>query len=497
MTAEPAGAPTSRHTSLSTPNRKAGSLEKAVLGHPGLLVIVDLLLGLAVYGLAWSIRTHIELPFTRALLPEERWTEVTHPWVLLVATQAFLPYIFGLYDELRTTRYRELVAFVGASTLVQMAVVTSSIFLSGGATSGLDVQHLFPRSVIVIFSLLNMLALVLWRFYVKTRLKSYVQRVLIVAEKPSSAHEILNEIEKSPWMGLEVVGLLYGESSPDPADGAARSRYPVLGSLEEVDRVITQHEIEQVIVASEPSWKDQVFASMSRQGHASLKIAILPSAYEMVIGKLRHVNIHDTPLLSIRKDPNEPLQRFVKRAFDLGLSALGILLALPILLVISVLIRVTSSGPVFYLQERIGRRGRPFRLIKFRTMVQDAEASGREALAAPNDPRVTPVGRVLRRFRFDEIPQLVNVLKGDMSFIGPRPERPGFVAQFQDEVPGYAERHKVKPGITGLAQVRSFYHTSPGNKLKYDLAYIYNYSFSLDLILLFETIKTVLTRRGS
>ena len=125
------------------------------------------------------------------------------------------------------------------------------------------------------------------------------------------------------------------------------------------------------------------------------------------------------------------------------------------------------------------------------------EDSSGETLAAANDPRITLIGRILRRFRIDELPQLLNVLKGDMSFVGPRPERPKFVKAFEREVPGYSERHKVKPRITGLAQVRSYYHTTPQNKLKYDLTYICNYGFSLDLLILLETIKVVLIRRGS
>ena len=141
--------------------------------------------------------------------------------------------------------------------------------------------------------------------------------------------------------------------------------------------------------------------------------------------------------------------------------------------------------------------GVPFGLFKFRTMVHNAEELLGATLAIPNDPRVTYVGRFLRRFRLDELPQLWNVIKGDMSFVGPRPERPVFVEGFQKTVPSYTERHKVKPGLTGLAQVRSFYDTSPENKVKYDLAYIYNYSLSLDLLILLETLKVILTRRGS
>jgi len=172
-------------------------------------------------------------------------------------------------------------------------------------------------------------------------------------------------------------------------------------------------------------------------------------------------------------------------------------LLVPLFVVVSMLIVILSPGSVFYLQERVGRGGKVFRLIKFRTMIPDAERQSGETYSPENDPRVTSVGAVLRRFRLDELPQLINVLKGDMSFVGPRPERPVFVDKFAAIVLGYHERHKVKPGITGLAQVRGYYDTTAENKLKYDLAYIYNHSFSLDLMILLETIKVVLVRRGS
>ena len=167
------------------------------------------------------------------------------------------------------------------------------------------------------------------------------------------------------------------------------------------------------------------------------------------------------------------------------------------MLLLGVLIRLTSQGTALYVQERVGQNGVSFRLFKFRTMVVHAEKASGATLAVPNDPRVTRLGRILRRFRLDELPQIWNVIKGDMSFVGPRHERPHFVGDYEKSVPGYGERHKVKPGMTGLAQVRSFYDTRPESKLKYDLAYIYNYSLSLDLLILLETLKVIFTRRGS
>jgi lipopolysaccharide/colanic/teichoic acid biosynthesis glycosyltransferase len=164
--------------------------------------------------------------------------------------------------------------------------------------------------------------------------------------------------------------------------------------------------------------------------------------------------------------------------------------------VVAVAVRLTSRGPVLFRQERLGKDRRPFTMFKFRTMRADAERGTGPVLATENDPRVTWLGRSLRAARLDELPQLWNVLRGDMSFVGPRPERPEFVRAFERDIHGYAERFKIRPGLTGYAQVNGEYHTSAATKLKYDLAYIYNRSLWLDFRILSETVKVIMTRKG-
>ncbi|HSR49194.1 MAG TPA: sugar transferase [Acidobacteriota bacterium] len=470
---------------------------RILLSHWLVIVVADYAVGLASYLLAWWLSLNLSIPLTRDIIPETQFDVVRHPWIVLLLSQVFLLYIFGLYDEMRRTRFREIVAYVAAACLLQFAAVTSVIFLTNSP---------FPRKVLVLFAFFNFLFLALWRMYVKVQVKRHVVRVLVVAEQPASADEIIGEIERNPWMGMKVAGVVFsrppagpsheGEDPPPEAGGSGR--YPVLGNLADLDTVIPRYGVEEIIMASEPTWKDRVMNSVSRlQVETDVRIAILPSVYEMVIGKMRHVNIHDTPLIDVRRNPNEPFQRFLKRTFDIVVSAALLLAASPLMLLTALVVKLSSAGSVFYSQKRVGRGGHVFRLIKFRTMVADAEEPGREVLAKADDPRATAAGRWLRRFRLDELPQFFNVLRGDMSLVGPRPERPGFVSRFEEQVPGYAERHKIKPGITGLAQVRGYYHTSAESKLKYDLAYIYNYSFSLDILIVLETVKVVLTRPGS
>lgn len=185
------------------------------------------------------------------------------------------------------------------------------------------------------------------------------------------------------------------------------------------------------------------------------------------------------------------LRSFAKRIFDVLLASVTLVALMPLLLAIAVLVKLTSKGPALYRQERVGKNGTPFVILKFRTMADGAEAQTGPTLSTTGDKRVTPVGGILRRFRLDELPQLVNILKGEMSVVGPRPERPCFVEQFSEIIPGYRDRHKVKPGLTGLAQVLGTYSTPAERKLAYDLAYIHRQSLWLDFSIIVRTVPVL------
>ncbi|MDU1844571.1 MAG: exopolysaccharide biosynthesis polyprenyl glycosylphosphotransferase [Niallia nealsonii] len=187
---------------------------------------------------------------------------------------------------------------------------------------------------------------------------------------------------------------------------------------------------------------------------------------------------------------------FIKRTMDLFIASIGIVITLPLILLFAVLIRIDSPGSPFYVQSRVGKNGKCFNLIKLRSMRMDAEKDG-EKWAEVNDPRITKIGAFIRKTRIDELPQLFSVLKGDMSIIGPRPERPSFTAQFSKEIKGFSNRLLVKPGLTGLAQVNGGYDITPKEKLKYDLQYINNVTFFLEMKILLKTIKVVLTGEGA
>jgi exopolysaccharide biosynthesis polyprenyl glycosylphosphotransferase len=222
-------------------------------------------------------------------------------------------------------------------------------------------------------------------------------------------------------------------------------------------------------------------------------VYVVPDLYDILLHRARLGRLDDVMILRVESLSIDKGQQLVKRVFDAVLALALLVILSPLILVISSAIMLTSSGSPFYSQERIGWRGKPFKLLKFRTMIQDAERDTGPVLTWEGDPRITKVGRILRSLRLDELPQLINVLQGDMSFVGPRPERPFFVEQFNDRIRDYRYRLQVKPGITGLAQIEGRYSTNPEDKLKYDLYYIRSFSLLLDLQIILRTLKVAFT----
>jgi sugar transferase (PEP-CTERM system associated) len=226
----------------------------------------------------------------------------------------------------------------------------------------------------------------------------------------------------------------------------------------------------------------------------------LASVYEELTGKIAVENLRPSWLIFSSGFRKSRLLTAQKRLLDLGAGLIGLTLGAPLLLLVAAAVKLTSPGPVLYRQRRVGQHGRVFMVVKFRSMRQDAEASTGAVWASKHDTRVTPIGRFLRRTRLDELPQLWNVLVGDMSLVGPRPERPEFVSQLTQQIPFYGQRHAIRPGVTGWAQVRYTYGSSVEDaleKLQYDLFYLKHVSISLDLFIIFSTVKTVILRRGA
>jgi exopolysaccharide biosynthesis polyprenyl glycosylphosphotransferase len=252
-----------------------------------------------------------------------------------------------------------------------------------------------------------------------------------------------------------VVGLI------DDQPTTTETEWPVLGGHQAVERIIEENAIDEVVVVYSPSWQQELAESLLRNGEREVAVKVVPTAYEAMVARPNFETAGDMPLLSISLPRASRFAEMAKRALDLLLSILALVFVGPVLLLVMALVRLTSRGPAIFSQERVGKDGCHFNVHKLRTMYEDAEAaSGARLSTGKSDDRITPIGRFLRASRLDEMPQLINVLRGEMSLVGPRPERPCFVRKFKQEVPGYSERHRVRPGITGLAQIYGRYDSS-------------------------------------
>lgn len=239
--------------------------------------------------------------------------------------------------------------------------------------------------------------------------------------------------------------------------------------------------------------KDKINELLALCQEANKDLYLLPGLYEVLLQGSNLVQIDDMPLLAVNNLGLSRWQKIKKRILDMFLAVPFLVIAFFLFPLIALTIKLTSPGPVFYIQKRVGLNGKLFKLFKFRSMIHRAEQLTGPVLASEDDARITKIGKILRATRLDEIPQLINVFRGDMSIVGPRPERPGFASEYLQKIPGYNYRHRVKPGITGLAQVRGKYATSVEDKLRYDLWYIKNYSVWLDLKMLLQTLPVVLS----
>lgn len=325
------------------------------------------------------------------------------------------------------------------------------------------------------------------------------ERLLIVGTAGAAVALARELFERRSELGVELVGFV----DPDPSKvGTSLINPGVIGTISDIPGIIRERKVDRVVVSlAEARGKlpmDQLLEMKLNQG---VRFDHLASVYEQYTGKIAVENLRPSWVIFSEGFRKSAFSSSVKRTIDILMSTIGLLLAAPIMMIVAPLVRLTSPGPALYSQQRVGKDGVVFTIYKFRSMGVDAEAgTGAVWAKAGGDPRVTKFGKFLRRSRLDELPQLWNVLNGDMSFVGPRPERPEFIANLSKQIPFYGQRHAVRPGLTGWAQVRHQYGASIEDslqKLQYDLFYIKNMSPAFDILIVFETIKTVLVRAGS
>ncbi len=349
--------------------------------------------------------------------------------------------------------------------------------------------------------LIQFTAVSLVRFVILSILKHHIEtgrvgfRTILVGSD-EKAQKVYESIQQSPVsLGFRFEG--YVSVKEDPPH-LLKAHMPSLGEVKDLPHLIKTRRIEDIIIAIDPTDYSHLYHVLAAVEAENVYLHIFPGELDILLRRIPMTTIYGPPLIEIPPHVMPPLERNLKRAFDIGFSLAVIIFGFPVFLLTALLVRLSSPGPIFYHQKRIGRYGRPFTIHKFRTMYVDAERNG-PALSSEDDPRITPIGRFLRRTRLDEIPQFYNVLKGDMSVVGPRPERPDFIKEIVKKAPEYRLILKVRPGITGLAQVKLGYTDTLDKmleRLRWDLIYIQNASFILDLKIIAHTIIVVLKRKG-
>jgi len=327
-------------------------------------------------------------------------------------------------------------------------------------------------------------------------IKGYGRRNAIIVGFNSKAHEVHDELLKHPALGLDVAGYIALEEENISKE---YKNIKVLGRFENVQSIIDNYNIKEVIISLEKEDHAVLVELLAKCEPKNVGLKIVPDLYEILSGQARTMQLYGIPLIDIMPELMPEWEKKLKRLMDLIVSLIIILITMPVWLITAVAIKLESKGPVFFTQERCGQNGSVFRMIKFRSMRKDAEKLTGPVWSQKDDPRITGVGKIIRKVRIDEIPQMINVLTGDMSLVGPRPERPFFVEKLAGEIPYYKRRLKVRPGVTGWAQVKHKYDETIEDvkiKLRYDLFYIENMSLRMDFKIIFRTIFVVLFGKG-
>jgi exopolysaccharide biosynthesis polyprenyl glycosylphosphotransferase len=466
-----------------------------------LLIIADILMTLTSYFLSFFLRTKFDFFIFRHPIPAQQIKITIFSLIVVFVSQLISFYVSGLYTLSRNTKtYKFILKDIFIACLGTVALIIIASFF-------LPENLIYQRSVVVVFFVFHFITVSVSRRVITKLMRSNGSRKnIIIIGMTTIAKSLISEIETNQHLrrSYNIVGVLsikplINQNKLTLNNGSFHN-YPILGSKDDLRRVLDRYRISEVLIASENNWQDDVLSDLreyeKKKDSKSVRLKIIPSPYEIKIGKMKFSKIHDIPMFDVEKQFGMRHHYILKRLFDIVFGVILLGLSSPLLLISGIIIKLTSRGKVFYYQRRVGKNLKRFTIIKLRTMITDAEKKTGVTLSPHNDNRVTTFGKFLRATRIDELPQLVNVIKGDMSFVGPRPERAYFVRKFIKEIDSYSERFRVKPGLTGLAQIQGDYHTKPEIKLKYDLSYIYNWSYWLEIRILLDTVRVMLTRKG-
>jgi len=460
-------------------------------------VVSDALLAMTAFIIAYALRFHsvvvpLLIPITKGVPPLWQYIQDL-PFIAVL-----VPFGFQLQGLYRLRRGRSRVddffaVFVGSILAVLFGIVATlyvTVYFASPAARARG-QFEVSQPVWAIFLVLNVALTYASRELVREVLERRwragigLKRILI-AGSGELGRLVADKILEHRELGYQIVGFVDDKAS---GDHLGYRGLPLLGTIYDTAEISAREGIDQLYVALPPEQHVQMLRLIESTSREFVDVKVVPDLLQVIALRARLEELDGLPVININDVPLQGLNTLVKRGIDIVISA-GALLVLAIpFWIIAALVKLTSKGNVFYRQERMGLDGKPFMIYKFRSMYEDAEAETGPVFASEEDPRRTPIGKLLRHSNIDELPQLWNVLRGDMSIVGPRPERPLFVAQFKNKIPQYMLRHKVKAGITGWAQVNGWRgNTSIEKRIEYDLYYIEHWSVKLDLKIMWLTL---------
>ena len=441
---------------------------------------------LVVIGFSWFLSYYIR--FYSGLLPIEKGIP---PFIIyfyliipILFVWSFVFKSFGLYRPKRTSSYiSELFDIVKACSFSVLVLISITFFFR---------QYEYSRLLFLTFFLMTVSALAMERVAFRETLrylrrKGYNLRYALIAGTGELAEDVLKRIELHPDLGIKVTGFLSNPESP--IQNSKVYGIPVIGSYRDIRKIISEKDIDQIIIALPVEQHALTVELLKEIGNEMIDIKVVPDICEFITLRGGIDELDGLPIISLQDTPLYGWNIVIKRGADILFSIAILIASSPLMILTALLIKITSAGSIFYKQERMGMDGTKFFVYKFRTMIANAEERTGPVWAKEGDERRTDVGTLLRRMNLDELPQLFNVLKGDMSIVGPRPERPVFVEQFRKSIPQYMLRHKMKAGITGWAQVNGWRgNTSIEKRIEYDLYYIENWSLLFDIKIILMTV---------
>ncbi len=409
-------------------------------------------------------------------------------WLTLYAIQ-------GTYIDIRRLYRLKILSHTTFATIFGSIILFFTLLLDDEVTNYHSYYRLLLALTILHFGLTFVVRIILTSIQVK-RIHSKKEgfRTLLIGGS-EKAVQIYNEVETlSKSGGNNFVGFV----NLNGIDKLLENRIPYLGHVNTLEEVLKTHQIEEVIIALESVEHERLQTIISRINNTDIVIKVLPDMYDILSGSVKLDNIFGALLMVVNAEVMPPWQQALKRFIDVTASLIALILLIPVYFILAIAVAFSSNGPIFFLQERIGINGRVFKIVKFRTMFVDAEKLGPQ-LSSTHDPRITNVGRFMRKTRLDELPQFYNVIIGDMSLVGPRPERQFYIDQIAQVEPQFLELTKVRPGITSWGQVKYGYAENVEQmiqRMKYDLLYLRNRSIALDIKIMLYTILIVLKAKG-